>query len=100
VSGGFSANFIPSAIDPLLAGLTQEAAQIVAPDRLVNPLANWYFTAISSFLIILVGWYLTDKVVEPRLRDVVVDGDVADIPQMEALGAMERRGLLAAWRRW
>jgi aminobenzoyl-glutamate transport protein len=96
VSGGFSANFIPSAIDPLLAGLTQEAAQIVAPERLVNPLANWYFTAISSFLIIFVGWYLTDKVVEPRLRDVEVDGDVADIPQMEALGAMERRGLLAA----
>jgi aminobenzoyl-glutamate transport protein len=96
VSGGFSANFIPSAIDPLLAGLTQEAAQIVSPERLVNPLANWYFTAISSFLIIFVGWYLTDKVVEPRLRDVVVDGDVADIPQMEALGATERRGLLAA----
>jgi aminobenzoyl-glutamate transport protein len=96
VSGGFSANFIPSAIDPLLAGLTQAAAQIVAPDRLVNPLANWYFTALSSFLIIIVGWYLTDKVVEPRLRDVVVDGDVADIPQMEALGATERRGLLAA----
>jgi aminobenzoyl-glutamate transport protein len=96
VSGGFSANFIPSAIDPLLAGLTQEAAQIMAPDRLVNPLANWYFTAISSVLIILVGWYLTDKVVEPRLKNVVVDGDVADIPQMEALTATERRGLLAA----
>jgi aminobenzoyl-glutamate transport protein len=96
VSGGFSANFIPSAIDPLLAGLTQEAAQIMAPDRLVNPLANWYFTAISSVLIILVGWYLTDKVVEPRLKHVVVDGDVSEIPQMEALTAPERRGLTAA----
>jgi aminobenzoyl-glutamate transport protein len=96
VSGGFSANFIPSAIDPLLAGLTQEAAQIMAPDRLVNPLANWYFTAASSFLIILVGWYLTDKVVEPRLKSVVVDGDVAEIPQMEALTQPERRGLTAA----
>jgi aminobenzoyl-glutamate transport protein len=96
VSGGFSANFIPSAIDPLLAGLTQEAAQIVAPDRLVNPLANWYFTAISSFLIIFVGWYLTDKVVEPRLRHVKVDGDVADFPKLEALGVAERRGLRAA----
>jgi aminobenzoyl-glutamate transport protein len=96
VSGGFSANFIPSAIDPLLAGLTQEAAQIVSPERLVNPLANWYFTALSSFLIIFVGWYLTDRVVEPRLKNVAIDGDVADIPTMEALGAAERRGLLAA----
>jgi aminobenzoyl-glutamate transport protein len=96
VSGGFSANFIPSAIDPLLAGLTQEAAQIVAPERLVNPLANWYFTALSSFLIIFVGWYLTDRVVEPRLKNVAIDGDVADIPTMEALGPAERRGLMAA----
>jgi aminobenzoyl-glutamate transport protein len=96
VSGGFSANFIPSAIDPLLAGLTQEAAQIMSPERLVNPLANWYFTAASSFLIILVGWYLTDKVVEPRLRNVEVDGDVSEIPTMEALLPAERRGLTAA----
>jgi aminobenzoyl-glutamate transport protein len=93
VSGGFSANFIPSAIDPLLAGLTQEAAQIMDPARLVNPLANWYFTGISSLLIILVGWYLTDRVVEPRLRGVAVDGDVAEIPQMEELKPEERRGL-------
>jgi aminobenzoyl-glutamate transport protein len=70
VSGGFSANFIPSAIDPLLAGLTQEGAQIMAPDRLVNPLATGTSPRISSFLIILVGWYLTDKVVEPRLKGV------------------------------
>jgi aminobenzoyl-glutamate transport protein len=96
VSGGFSANFVPSAIDPLLAGLTQEAAQIIAPDRLVNPLANWYFTGISSVLIILLGWYLTDRVVEPRLKDVVVDGDASDMPMMEELGPLERRGLTAA----
>jgi aminobenzoyl-glutamate transport protein len=96
VSGGFSANFIPSSIDPLLAGLTQEAAQILAPERLVNPLSNWFFTGISSVLIILVGWYLTDRVVEPRLRGVPVDGDVADIPVMEELGPAERRGLRAA----
>jgi aminobenzoyl-glutamate transport protein len=93
VSGGFSANFIPSAIDPLLAGLTQEAAQIIAPERLVNPLANWYFTGISSLLIIFVGWYLTDRIVEPRLRTMEVDGDVDEIPKMEALTATERRGL-------
>lgn len=96
VSGGFSANFIPSGIDPLLAGLTQEAAQIVAPDRLVNPLSNWFFTGASTLVIVAVGWYVTDRIVEPRLRDLEVDGDTEDIPQMEALGPKERRGLLAA----
>src|SRR5690606_29446797 len=94
VSGGFSANFIPSSLDPLLQGLTQEAAQIIDPERLVNPLCNRLFTGASSILIVLVGWYLTDKVVEPRLRDVKIDGDVDDIPRMEKLGPQERRGLV------
>jgi aminobenzoyl-glutamate transport protein len=96
VSGGFSANFIPSAIDPLLAGLTQSAAQIIDPMREVNPLSNWYFTALSSFLVIIVGWYLTDKVIEPRLKNTPVDGDVAEIPTMEKLQPLEARGLWAA----
>ncbi|HUF80433.1 MAG TPA: AbgT family transporter, partial [Burkholderiales bacterium] len=62
VSGGFSANFIPSGIDPLLQGFTQTAAQIIDPARLVNPLSNWYFTAASTVLVVLLGWYLTDRV--------------------------------------
>jgi aminobenzoyl-glutamate transport protein len=93
VSGGFSANFVPSSIDPLLAGLTEAGAQVIDPDRLVNPLCNWYFTAISSLLIIGVGWYITDKIVEPRLRGVEVDGDLEDIPRMETLTPKEQRGL-------
>ncbi len=96
VSGGFSANFVPSSIDPLLAGLTQSAAQVINPARAVNPLSNWYFTATSCLLIMGVGWFLTDRVVEPRLkRDVPVDGDPAEMPKMETLGPRERRGLFA-----
>lgn len=96
VSGGFSANPVPSSLDPLLSGLTQAAAQIIAPERLVNPLSNWFFMAISSALIIALGWFLTDKVIEPRLARVAVDGDASDMPKMEELGPRERRGLLAA----
>jgi aminobenzoyl-glutamate transport protein len=93
VSGGFSANFVPSSIDPLLAGLTEAGAQVIDPERLVNPLCNWYFTAISSLLIIGIGWYITDKIVEPRLRSVEVDGDLEDIPRMERITPLEQRGL-------
>ena len=96
VSGGFSANFVPSSLDPLLAGLTQEGAQIIAPAYLVNPLCNWLFTGVSSVLIIGLGWFITDRIIEPRLKGTVVDGDVSDIPQMETLGPKERRGLRAA----
>src|SRR5690606_19540834 len=68
VSGGFSANPVPSALDPLLQGFTQPAAQLVAPEILVNPLNNYFFTATSSLLIIALGWFITDRVIEPRLN--------------------------------
>jgi aminobenzoyl-glutamate transport protein len=95
VSGGFSANFIPSGLDPLLQGFTQSAAQVIDPGRLVNPLCNWGFMSLSSLLIVLAGWYLTDRVIEPRLRHTAVDGDPGDVPHMEALTPAERRGLWA-----
>ena len=96
VSGGFSANLIPSGIDPLLQGFTQSAAQIVDPQRLVNPLSNWFFTGASTFLIMGLGWFITDRVIEPRLRtSAPIDGDMADMPKLEPLNTSERRGLTA-----
>lgn len=95
VSGGFGANFVPSGLDPLLQGFTQSAAQIIDPAREVNPLCNWWFTAASSVLIIGVGWFVTDKVIEPRLRRVALDGDGDDLPTMEPLSPVEKRGLFA-----
>jgi p-aminobenzoyl-glutamate transporter AbgT len=97
VSGGFNANFIPSSIDPLLAGLTQTAAQIINTSYTVNPLSNWFFAAASSVLIVGVGWFITDRIIEPRLRrSTPVDGDESEMPKMQELGARERKGLWAA----
>lgn len=93
VSGGFSANFIPSSIDPLLQGLSQAGAQIIDPNVILNPLNNYYFTAASSLLIISVGWFLTDKVVEPRLQSTAIDGNLEGLSSMEPLSELERRGL-------
>jgi aminobenzoyl-glutamate transport protein len=95
VSGGFSANFIPSGIDPLLQGFTQSAAQILDPSRQVNPLSNWLFTSLSSILVIAVGWFITDRVVEPRLKGTVVDGDESGHVKLDPLTASERKGLWA-----
>lgn len=91
VSGGFSANFIPSAIDPLIMSFTLEAARILDPEIALNPLNNIYFTGISSILIVLVGWFVTDKIVEPRLAKTVVDGDEEAMPQMEDVSDKESR---------
>jgi len=69
VSGGYSANLLIGTIDPLLSGLSQEAARIVDPNYTVSPLANWYFMIASTPLITLLGWFVTEKIVAPRFPD-------------------------------
>lgn len=96
VSGGFSATFIPSSLDPLLAGLTQTAAGLLDPAHTVNPLANYYFTTASAALIIVIGWFVADRIVEPRVKRLAIDGDVSQAAQLQELGAAERRGLRMA----
>lgn len=96
VSGGFSANFVPSSLDPLLQGLSQAGARILDPTIVLNPLNNYFFTTASSVLIVGLGWYLTDKVVEPRLQNIELDGDLEDLPRMHDIEPHERRGLRAS----
>jgi aminobenzoyl-glutamate transport protein len=96
VSGGFSATFVPSSLDPLLAGLTQEASRLIDPARTVNPLSNFYFTTASALLIIVIGWFVTDRIVEPRVKRLAVDGDVSTFARLENPGPAERRGLRVA----
>jgi aminobenzoyl-glutamate transport protein len=93
VSGGFSANFVPSSLDPLLQGLTLEGARLLDPNIAVNTLNNYFFTTASSVLIVGLGWYITDKVVEPRVSSVEIDGDAEDLPEMHDLEPDQRRGL-------
>ena len=96
VSGGFSANFVPSAIDPLLQGFTQSAAQILDPAIQLNPLNNYFFTAASSIVVVLVGWYLTDRVIEPRLqKSATIDGDQEDMPVLDDVTPRDRKAFYA-----
>ncbi|MCE2944186.1 MAG: AbgT family transporter [Lysobacteraceae bacterium] len=96
VSGAYSASFVPTSLDPLLAGFTQAGAQLLDPAHTVNPLNNAFFMAASSVLIISIGWFLTDKVVEPRLmRTAAIDGDMKDAPTLERLSPLEKKGLWA-----
>ena len=90
VSGGFSANLIIGTIDPLLAGLSTEAAMIIDPEYYVNPTANFYFMFVSTFLIAGLGTWITDKIVEPRLGKYT--GDVIPDP-VETLTPLEKKGL-------
>lgn len=95
VSGGFSANLVIGTIDPLLAGLSQEAAQILDPNYEVNPTANYYFMVASTFVIAFAGTFITEKLVEPRLG-VYGGGHDQSGDSFEKLNRKEKKGLLWA----
>ena len=95
VSGGFSANPVVCALDPMLASITQVGVHVLDAKWIVNPLCNYYFTASSSVLIVLLGWFLTDRVIEPRLRSVPVDGDPEEMPRVAELTPREVKGMWA-----
>lgn len=67
VSGGFSANLLIGTIDPLLGGISTEAAKLLDPGYEVLATANWYFMMASTIVIVLLGTFVNDKIVEPRL---------------------------------
>jgi aminobenzoyl-glutamate transport protein len=90
VSGGYSANLLLGTVDPLLAGLSQEAARIIQPGYLVNPACNYYFMAVSTFLIAGAGTWITERVIVPRLGEY----GAAEPPQAASqLTVEEKRGL-------
>ena len=98
VSAGFSANLLITGLDPLLSGLSQEAAQLVDPDYIVQPTANYYFMIVSVFLLTALGAWTTQRFVEPRLGtwDSSRATDVDDDIEMGPITPEERRGLKAA----
>ncbi|MEG0584577.1 MAG: AbgT family transporter, partial [Cetobacterium sp.] len=66
-TAGFSANLIVAGTDALLAGISTEAMKIVNPNVTVSVVSNWYFMAVSTFLLAIVGTIVTEKIIEPRL---------------------------------
>jgi len=91
VSGGYSANLLLGTVDPLLSGISEEAAQLVDPAYTVNPAANFYFMAASTFLIAGAGTWVTEKIVQPRLGSYEGEADVDEA--MTTLSPQEERGL-------
>ncbi len=93
VSGGYSANLLLGTLDPLLAGLSEEAARIVVAGYEVNPTANWYFMAASTFIIAIAGTWTTEKLVVPRLGKWE---DADESAKLEGLTPDEKRGMIYA----
>lgn len=107
VAGGFGGGFFPTGADGALTGSAQDAAQILEPAYSVNMLHNLFFKSGSAIVIMLVGWLVTDRIVEPRLNRIApLSAAQADpesphpvesrVLQQMALTAAEGRALVAA----
>ncbi len=100
IAGGFSANLAITSLDPLLQGITQQAAQIIDPNVHVRVDCNWYFMIASTFFLTFLGWGVTAWWVEPRYDRAAIARQLS-VAGIEAVGkerltADEKRGLLAA----
>ena len=92
VSGGWSANLLIGTNDPMFAAFSTQAASVLNPDYVVLATANWYFMIASTFLIVIVGSFVTDRIVEPRLGKFSFDG-VLNLSERDQISAEQKRGL-------
>ena len=96
VSGGFSANISLTALDPLLASFTEPASHIVDPAYSVDVTANWWLMIAMVPVYTLAGWWVTERIIEPRLGDYDGEADVEENGGNDELTPEEKRGLWAA----
>ncbi len=89
VSGGYSANLVLGPVDAILAGISTEALQLVDAQAEVMVSANYYFIVASTLMITVVGAWVNERLVEPRLRRP----EHTEALQQAAPSDAERRGL-------
>lgn len=95
VSGGYAGNLFPGASDALILGITEPAARLIDPSYSVNIAGNWFFIVGVVFVFTPIVWFLTDRVIEPRLGAWKPSEGVAapNASEKQPLTAAEKRGL-------
>ena len=74
VSAGYLGNLVLSTSDPLLAGITQEAARLFNPSYEVLPTATYFFSAASVPMLVVIGTLVTEKIIIPRVGEYHGEG--------------------------
>ncbi len=88
-NAGFTANVMITATDALLAPVTQEVAQTIDPSYTTTVANNWYFMIASCIILTIVGVFVNDKIIVPRLGEY--KGEAVD-NERDATDA-EKKGL-------
>ena len=89
VSGGWTANLLLGSNDPLYAGMSTQAAQMIDPNYVVLPTGNWFFMIASTVMITAIGTYITDRIVEPHLPAYRFLSD----EQVDKVTGQEKKGM-------
>lgn len=100
VSAGFSANLLLSGTDVMLGELTIAAASTIDPAyaETMNIAMNWFFIAVSVFLLTIIGTWVTERVVVPRLGEYKGEDAEESIHDdgLEGLKSAEKKGIIWA----
>lgn len=89
-AGSYSGNPLPGQFDALILGLSEPAAHLIDPAWHGSMIGNWWFSITCGVFLLFSAWFVTDRIIEPRLGAWVPDP--SETPQT-TISDLERRGL-------
>lgn len=89
VNAGFTANVMITATDALLYPVTEATAQTIDPTYTTTAANNWYFMIVSCIVLTVVGVFVNNKIIAPRLGVYVG----TEVDQERDATPIERKGL-------
>lgn len=101
-SAGYNASLLITGTDAILAGLSTSAAQLIEADRVVSPVANYFFSIASAIFLAVVVTAVTELLLTRTSRGMVdevdadAEGEVNDFTVSREESRGLRRGCLAA----
>jgi aminobenzoyl-glutamate transport protein len=95
VAAIFGVNPIPGPIDAMITEVTNEALGLIPGAEPITIVANYWFSVVSSLLLAVAAYFVTERIIEPRLGAYTGrpagGGETQEIDR-----AAERRGLRRA----
>ncbi len=91
--GAFAANVTLGMSDALVYAFTKPAAEIIDKDISLNVAMNWYFIAASTIILLPAIYYVSMKVVIPRLGTYKPDEGSEDQSDDNEISAKESKAL-------
>ncbi len=89
VNAGFTANVMITATDALLYPVTEATAQTIDPSYTTTAANNWYFMIVSCILLTIVGVFVNNKIIAPRLGEY----KGSEVDNERDATPLERKGL-------